>query len=248
MDTREGANGQYELTISEPSRVHLVRIEADGYQPAVSREFRDDEGSVRGDFSLSKGRNLDVLVRLPDGKPASDADVCLCPEEPGKFINMALFVKNGRFPYRDPTWLTMKAKPDGRLSIQPQDKPFLLVVLHDQGFAQTTSEKLAANPAIALQAWARLEGVVRHGTQPVPGAKVDTYPVGGFDPRWAFLSFQVQTEADADGKFVFAKLKPGRWAVRLLPSEPTRAAGPVPPTETVELAPGATLSVTLDGR
>ncbi|NQT14484.1 MAG: carboxypeptidase regulatory-like domain-containing protein, partial [Planctomycetes bacterium] len=210
-EAREGKNGRYELMISQPSQTHLVRIEADGYQPAVSREFKDDDGTVTCDFSLEKGENLNVAVRLSDGNPAAGADVRLCPEEPGKSVNMALFVKNGRFPYPDSTRPSMKVAADGQLRIEPQDNEFLLIVLHDQGFAQTTSQELTANPRITLKAWARLEGTVRHGTKPVPGARLDVYPTESSGRRWSFLNFQVQTEADDEGKFVFAKLKPGKW-------------------------------------
>ena len=247
MEVGGGKNGQYKITISRPSRTRLVRIEADGYQPGVSREFKNDEGSVTYDFSLRKGQNLNVRVRLPDDKPAADAEVCLCPEEPGKFINMAMFVKNGRFPYRDHTRPFLKVGADGLLPIEPQDNKFLLIVLHDQGYAQTTSEELAANPQITLKAWARLEGVIRHGTKPVPGAKLDVYPLEGYNPRWSFLNFQVNTDADAEGKFVFAKLKPGKWRVRELPADKRPVVGPRPCEKTVELAPGQTLSVTLGG-
>jgi beta-lactamase regulating signal transducer with metallopeptidase domain/uncharacterized GH25 family protein len=247
MQAREGKNGKYELMISQPSRTHLVRIEADGYQPAVSREFKNDDGTVTCDFSLDKGQNLNVAVLLPDGNSAAGADVVLCPEEPGKFINMALFVKNGRFPYRDPARQHMKVGSDGQLQIEPQDNDFLLIVLHDQGFAQTTSQELIANPQITLKAWARLEGVLRHGTKPVPGAKLDVHPNEPHDPRWSFLSFHEQTEADAEGKFVFAKLKPGKWRVRELPAEPGRSVGPQQHQKAMELAPGQTLNVTLGG-
>lgn len=246
--TQEANNGQYRLMIDQPSRVHLMRIEADGYQPAVSREFKDDEGSVTYDVSLVRGRNLNVLVRLPDGQPAAGADVRLCPETPGKFINMAQFVKNGRFPYQDPTSRTMKVAADGQLSIGPQNSPFLLIVVHDQGFARTTSEELIANPTITLEAWARLEGVVRHGTKPVSGAKLDVYPTEPYDPRWSFLNFQDQAESDAEGKFVFAKLKPGKWRVREVPANPKQPpVGRMLHEKAIDLAPGQTIHVTLGG-
>ncbi|MFV2069332.1 MAG: carboxypeptidase-like regulatory domain-containing protein, partial [Pirellulales bacterium] len=185
--------------------------------------------------------------RLHDGKPARGAGACLCPEKPGKFINMALFVKNGRFPYRDSSRPFMKVGADGQLRIEPQGNEFLLIVLHDQGYAQVTSKELMANPQITLQAWARLEGVVRHGTKPVPGTKVDVYPTEPFNPRWSFLNFQEQTKADAEGKFIFAKLKPGKWRVRELPVNQRGVVGPRLHEKAVELAAGQTLSITLGG-
>jgi hypothetical protein len=179
------------------------------------------------------------MVRLPDGKPAAQAKVLLCPEDPGKFYNGAIFVKNGRFWDQDVP--NLKVGPDGRLLIPPQDNSFLLIAVDDQGFAQATSEELAAKPEITLKAWARLEGMVRDA-KPVPNAKVDVYPARSNGPRWGFLNFQEQTETDADGKFDFPKLKPGRWRVRLLPVD---QAGRSRSEQPVELAPGQTVRVML---
>ena len=249
----EGKNGQYKVVISRPftrpaPTSYLVRVEADDYQPALSRGFKSDEGSVNCDFSLSKGNVFNVSVHLPDGKPAAGADVCLCPEKPGKFYNMATFVKNGQFAYKDnydSTKTYMKVGANGQLPIEPQDNGFLLIVIHDKGFAQTTSEDLKAKPEITLKASARLEGVVRHGAKPASNAKLDVYPSGSNGGmRWGFLTFQDQVGADADGKFVFPKLKPGTWHVRLLPVD---QSGRSPNEKSVELPPGQTVHVTLGG-
>ncbi|MEN6497446.1 MAG: carboxypeptidase regulatory-like domain-containing protein, partial [Thermoguttaceae bacterium] len=238
LETVEGRNGQYQLTIAEPSRTPRVRIEADGYQPGISREFKNDEGSVAYDFALRKGRNLNVAVRLPDGKPAAGAEACLSPEQSDKFINMALFVQSGRFSYPDHSRPYLTAGPDGRLSITPQENDFLLVVLHDQGYAQTTSQKLTANPQITLTAWARLEGVVRSGTKPVPGLELFAHENNPHDPKWGFLNHDDRAETDAQGRFVFPKLKPGRWRI-------TGAYG-VKEYARVELAPGQTFMMNID--
>ena len=243
----EGNGGQYKLTITQPSLAHLVRIEADGHQPAVSREFNNNEGNVTCDFALHKGKDLNVMVRLPDGKPAAGADVCLCPEERDRFTNMAVVVRNGRFANWETSGPHLEVGPDGRLQIQPQDDGFLLIVAHDRGFAQTTSEELAAKAEITLTAWARLEGEVRHGAKPVPGAKLDVFSAGSDGMRWAFLNFRDQTETDADGKFVFPKLKPGRCQVRRLPASQDQVARPSPNGQVVELEAGQTFHLALGG-
>ena len=62
--------------------------------------------------------------------------------------------------------------------------------------------------------------------------------------RWSFLNFQEQNETDAEGKFVFPKLRPGKWHVRLLPVD--RRGQPVG-GKTVELKPGQTTTVTFGG-
>jgi hypothetical protein len=235
----EGKNGAYRLVLTQASPINLVRIEAEGHQPGISREIKSDEGNVTCDFSLAKGPTLDVLVRLPDGKPAAGADVRLALQEPGKVINMALFVKNGEFPYPDPTKAKMKTGPDGRLRIDPQGDGFLLIVIHDRGYAQPTSEELAAKPTITLDAWARLEGVVRRGTAPVPGLQLVAHEQRPYDPKWSFVNHDDGTKTDAEGKFVFPKLRPGRWNI-------TGAYGRAQ-YGTVDLAPGQTVKVSFDG-
>jgi protocatechuate 3,4-dioxygenase beta subunit len=243
----ESNDGRYKVVVSSPFKGHFVRIEAEGYKPGISREFKSDEGDVTYDFAMSKGDNLNVTVLLPDGKPAVGADVRLCPAPPGKFYNMATFIKNGRFSYSDSSAQKLTLAADGRLSIAPQDSEFMLVIVHDQGFAKTTSQALKAKPQIKLEAWARLEGVVKHGTKTLPNIKLDVYESGGYDPKWSFLNFQDQTETDAEGKFFYPKLLPGKWFVRVLSSNEPEITALFPRPKLVELTAGQTTSVTLGG-
>ena len=55
----ENTNGQYTVQFDEPRKGLLVKIEAPGYKPAVSRAFLPDEGSQIFDVALaSRGRHL----------------------------------------------------------------------------------------------------------------------------------------------------------------------------------------------
>ena len=133
--------------------------------------------------------------------------------------------------------MSMKVGDDGRLTIAPQDNGFLLVVLHDQGYAQTTREELAANPEIKLKAWARVEGVVREGGKPVSGLLLVAHENDRRDSRWGFLNHDDQTTTDAAGRFAFPKLKPGAWYI-------TGAHGRKEYGR-MTLAPGQTVTMTL---
>ncbi|MHB1034018.1 MAG: carboxypeptidase regulatory-like domain-containing protein [Pirellulales bacterium] len=260
------ANGEYKQVISEPQLAHWVRIEADGYRPAVSRELKNDDGSVTCDFALGKGQDLSATVLLPDGKPATGAEVRLCPEPQGKAFNEMLTVRNGRVSSSNRGSSTLTTGPDGRVDLDPQDNPFVLFVLHDQGFAQVTNQQLAADPRITLTAWARLEGVVRQGTKPAPGAKLSaTYAEQPIDPHRSFLRFEDNAVADRDGKFAFTRLRPGRVSVsevRSVPDVDAAARKNAQPglhvqawrveaipsvRKTFDLAPAQTLNVKLGG-
>jgi hypothetical protein len=74
---REVTGGRYEISFSEPYPFRLVRIEAPGYLPAVSRAFKPEDGEQVLDFKLEKGRDVVGVVRTPDGMPLVGADVVL---------------------------------------------------------------------------------------------------------------------------------------------------------------------------
>jgi protocatechuate 3,4-dioxygenase beta subunit len=243
----ESNDGQFKVVSTFPSKAHFVGIEAEGYNPGVSRAFKDDEGDVTYDFALSKGNDFKVTVLLPDGKPAAGADVKLCPSPPGKFYNMATFIKNGRFlDYSDPS-SKLKVAEDGLLSIPPQDNDYLLIIIHDQGFAKTTSQDLKSKPEIRLQGWGRLEGMVRQGTNPLSKVKLDIGERGSYDPKWSFLNFQDATETDSEGKFFYPKLLPGKWWVRVLPGNKLEITALFPREKIVDITAGQTTSVTFGG-
>jgi hypothetical protein len=68
------ANGQYTVQFDEPRKGLLVRIEAPGYKPAVSRAFRPDEGSKTFDVALEPAAGLSGVVLLPrrsTGRPTN---------------------------------------------------------------------------------------------------------------------------------------------------------------------------------
>lgn len=240
----ESNDGQYKVIASFPHKAHFVRIEAEGYTPGISREFKTEEGNVSYDFSLSKGDKLNVKVLSPDGKPAAGADVKLCPVPLGKYYNMAMFIKSGQFLYPESTALSLKVDSDGRLPIAPQETEYLLVIIHDKGFAKTTSQDLKNNPEIKLDAWARLEGVIKHGAKPLPNVKLDVFDNRRYDPQWSFINFQDANETDADGKFFYPKLPPGKWSVRVLPNGKPEINALFQRPQNVELTSGQTTSVT----
>ena len=48
---------------------HRLRIEAEGYAPAISRLIADRAGDVTIDFELVAGQSITGVVRLPGGRP-----------------------------------------------------------------------------------------------------------------------------------------------------------------------------------
>ena len=57
-DAKAFRNGHYELEFPEPRDAYFLRVEAPGYQPAVSRAFEASEGEKICDFKISQGTSL----------------------------------------------------------------------------------------------------------------------------------------------------------------------------------------------
>ena len=124
----------------------MLRIEADGHFASEPRRLTVAEKRLTWDVELSRGPDIAGLVRSPDGKPLADAAVALCTATRG------LYLRNGR-PLESQPSLTVHTRSDGRFSLSPQREPYVLVVLHDQGFAQI--ENYRSPGEITLRPWAR---------------------------------------------------------------------------------------------
>ncbi|MCX7009709.1 MAG: carboxypeptidase-like regulatory domain-containing protein, partial [Kiritimatiellaeota bacterium] len=240
-ETAHGGTGVYEIVFTEPARErgHLIRVEADGYVPGVSVPFGDDQQQPI-DFLLTRGRIASGIVRLPDGRPASDATVLL-----GTRTEVA-YVRNGRNLLQNER-RAVKTGTDGRFAFPAEAAPFTLVVLHEQGCAKILDTELAALPEIVLQPWGRIEGTLRVGNKPGAGEKLAVWP----DSNTPQVVQEYTTMAGQDGRFVFEKVPPGKSKVgRVIRTRWTennwwegpghQVAVTVPPGQTVTIQVGGT--------
>jgi hypothetical protein len=205
----EGRDGQYVMRQSYGYPAHLVRIEADGYLPAVSREIESDEGDVRIDFKLEKGQNVAATVLTPSGAPAAGAKIAL------GVAGSQISVENGEIDDGSTYAARLEADEAGRFSFPPQEGPFQIVVTHPTGFAHLNSADGPIAETISLTAWARLEGTFRVGAEPVANApitlNIETVHSYGPDVPSIFTHHDVTT--GPDGRFVFERAFPGEGRV-----------------------------------
>jgi len=193
--------GRYEISFAMPADGYRLRIEADGYRPAVSRKFKPDEGRQVFDFRLQKGEGPTGIVRLPDGSPLPDATLVLFPL--WDFIH----VRNARVS--SPVSATVRSGRDGRYRFRPQDEPFGVVVLHPRGYAERTSEQLAASPDITLEPWGRVEGTLRIAGEPGTHLPVSLSWEGAQKEDKLNVDYDAEVLTDAEGGFVFPHARPG---------------------------------------
>ena len=160
-------DGHYEFHPTRGELAHLVRIEADGYRSAVSREIKSTEGNVVVDFELKKGAVVAAKVVTPRNLPAAGARIALGVA--GSQIN----VKNGDIDDSSTYRARAEADASGRFHFPAQDKDFQLVITHPSGFAHIKSTPdWDLTRIIHLEPWSRAEGTFRVGKTPVANVPI----------------------------------------------------------------------------
>lgn len=217
-------DGHYSVRRIHGYFAHMIRLEADGYQPGVSRDIKSDEGEITIDFALKKGVSVTARVLTPDGRPAAGAQVAL------GIAGSQIGIKNGRIDDRQTFCARQETNDAGVFDFPPQDGEFQLVILHAAGFAHVKPSPDGLPQTIPLQQWARVAGTFRVGKQPTANVPVmilsnSLLSYGDGMPS-IFTRHEVTTATD--GGFVFDRVLPGPAHIgrdlRLTPLEGAREA------------------------
>ncbi|MHC4528126.1 MAG: hypothetical protein ACYS29_09640, partial [Planctomycetota bacterium] len=218
----------------------LIRIEAEGYVPRISRPFNADEGNVLFDFALEKGPKPGGVVYLANGEPAAAVELSLCT------ISQKARIQNGTL-LRDPDLQIVETGLDGWFSFPSQFQPYLLVAVGEQGYAQLAAKQFEANGQIVLDPWGRLEGLVLVDGLTDSEAMVSLRYYEPQAPNVPSVSYYQEATTDSDGAFVLDRVVPGRAKVAL-EIELSTGETVFSHAELVEINPGATAGVTIGGR
>lgn len=235
----EAKAGRYDWETRRTDTGHYVRIEADGYLPAMSKMLRvGDSEQVTINFELEKGRNVEGVVRGIDGEPLADADVLMCT------AMQNLDLSNGKLS-RPSDALIARTTTQGRFSFPPETDSFLLVVVNDTGYAEVTLKELASSGQIRLQPWARIEGKLLRDGVPVAGYRIWLSPVRVGNSTAPHFFSRYNSTTDAKGEFTFERVAPG--PVSLSPDLGPWEQSKLTSAETVPLVakPGDTIHLSL---
>jgi beta-lactamase regulating signal transducer with metallopeptidase domain len=198
--------GHYEIRQNRVESTNLIRIEADGYEAAVSRDIKSDEGSISVDFELKAGKNVAAKVVTPRNLPAVQAKVALGIR--GSQIN----IKNGDINERSTDCARSTTDDTGRFHFPAQDTDFELVITHPSGYAHIKSTPdWELTRIIHLQPWARVEGTFRVGRAPAPEVPL-MISTGGLESHGKnaphiFTQYDVVT--GPGGRFIFDRVVAG---------------------------------------
>jgi peroxiredoxin/uncharacterized GH25 family protein/protocatechuate 3,4-dioxygenase beta subunit len=202
-----GKDGAFEFEQSYPYPGYVVRIEAEGYQPADSRVFKIDEGDVSLEFKLEHGHSIAGIVRDAQGNPASDVKVALAT--PGQTI----YIRNGS-ELVDQGCLSTTTDQQGNFSFPPQTGEYLVAAFGAQGYAQVSASELGKSSDIKLVPWGRIEGTVLVSGKPGAHSEMSLADSFAPEPNQPRIFFEEGATSDGNGHFVFDRVRSGETTVR----------------------------------
>jgi protocatechuate 3,4-dioxygenase beta subunit len=200
------SDGHYEAPFKhdrQGDRKWFLRVEAEGYRPAVS-EIDESREALTLDFALEPGPTAAARVLTPDGVPAADATLAVVLGTPASLDGDKLDAGRGN--------LVLCSAADGTFSFPAQEPPYAIVAVHSVGCAIATAEQFARNPTIRLEGWGRLE-IISDGAaagEPIPFRLI--YPDLPRDDRMLWVMIRTQPKRIGN-RIVFEKLAPGRVLV-----------------------------------
>jgi hypothetical protein len=224
----------------------VLKFEAEGFAPFVSRRISPDAGEAHFDVTLTKANDALVSVLLPDGRPAAAADVGLISR------SSQLMILAGGFCCGLPNSgdvVRTDGKGQFRLPLDPAITR--LMVVHKEGFASTSPGALKNETTLRLQAWGRIEGTFRTNGQPAVHQNVQLQFIIDDAINGVRLAAASAYEATTDeqGQFVFPKAPPER--LTLIHMAPVNALEPTTwfrfPLSDVEVHPGETTRLDVGG-
>lgn len=206
----EGKQGEFtgQLSPSDPQggmgEGWLVDVDAPGHLAWKSEMIYADAGDQEIAVRLRKAVPVTGRVLQPSGQPASQASLILNTQDWGVYSHQP-----GVFQASQGA-VSAKCDVNGNFSLAPSADDRWVVITHSTGFFSARLSELQKNSTVTLQAWARVEGILKIGGKPAKSANVSVRtPLvrEGSIPYQATYS-QV---TDAAGRFVFTNLPPGNY-------------------------------------
>jgi Carboxypeptidase regulatory-like domain len=240
--------GKFEFDEDQNYAGYAVRIEAPGYYAADSRVFTADEGRVTLALKMNRGKDLQVSILDPDGKPAAGALGLLAMV--GRQVNIR---NSAEMVNQNEGNDQAVAGADGKIRFPPENQAFKLVALDDKGYAEVDSAKLSESEPVRLIAWGRIEGRLMIGASPGANQQVavtvDSNRV--YRPDAIMIFHQINPMTDALGNFVAEQVPAGEVSVYRVILRGAPGGGEYwqqAQTQILTIAPGQTAHITVGGK
>jgi RNA polymerase sigma factor (sigma-70 family) len=231
-----GTNGNFAVNFGEFQPPFRVRIEADGYEPAMSAPipFEPNEQTVAIKLQRQDpAKAIRGIVLRPDGQPAAGAHVALLTFERGATLHQGRFVTQGGYSILTAT------DAEGRFQFEPDANSHTVAVAHDAGSGRTRIRQENRTVVVQLAPWGRIEGQVRIRDGNWSGrdiALTSPHSEAGF-------SVSAQAKPDAEGRFQLEQIPAGDYTLHLNPGVGKSFTDATP----VEVTAGETATTQIGG-
>jgi RNA polymerase sigma factor (sigma-70 family) len=244
------SGGLFKHTFREPliygtsNPGYVLRFEAEGCAPFISRAISPDESHAKLDVKLRASVSNAVAVLFPGGRPATDTDVALVSARaslrltPNGFSRRSVFDRGAL--------LTTDSK--GRFTYIPDERHLQIIAAHPLGYAEATPTQLREDPVLRLQPWGRLDGTLTRNGKPVVDQRLSLDLALGNLSSVSLDSETFEAKTDSEGRFTFAKVPPTKLRLQRIEQSPGANSWAHVPLEAVDVAPGETKVIALDGR
>lgn len=203
-----GDGGAYSVFFSEPGPPFRVRIEAEGYETAMSPPMGYSPSDRVQDFML---RRIDPehfirgTVLGTDGMPFPNITVALLTFEQGANF------RSGKLQ-RDHGEIMAKTDANGQFAFEPNPQAHSIVAADPiGGFRMVRMHRATAPFEIQLQPWGRVEGRLTLKGEPAPDQKlfIRKGPITHRSVEDGLYSAFDLLTTDAEGRFAAGMLPPG---------------------------------------
>jgi hypothetical protein len=213
---RSGKDGILDWPLDIAYDPMMLRVEADGWIPATTAWFKKSEGAKDISITLAKDLGISGRVLTPEGKPAAGATLALA------MIQREAVIENGKLrglgeplpekaSDRRNRPVFVQTDADGRFVVpQHKDPSAALLIVHESGVREMPLSDIERASEITLQEWGRIEGRALWGDRPGTNEEVTlSIQRNAFGYPGVVAQYE-HVKSDADGRFVFDKVLPGR--------------------------------------
>jgi hypothetical protein len=193
-------DGKYEYEFTRAGRKFVVKIVADGYPDALSRELDPNDRNTVCNFKLERYGSVRGHVLLSDGKPAAGVTVQMFPKDRN------IWMQDDRLQ-EGQVLRSAKTDPNGLFMLEEPAAEYQVAAIASAGLAVVTAQELRREGRMTLTPWGRVEGEYYRGSGPAAATELTLSYDSGTEPVAIYGLLTVST--DQQGRFVFARVRPG---------------------------------------
>jgi hypothetical protein len=209
-------NGTYFWSTGRTYPEMALRVEADGYQPQRTQWIVKSQEPEQIEFLLDEDHGIRGRVLQPDGLPAAGATIALAlPQRDAVVENGTLRgmdrprPQNERDGWRRPH--TVKTDAEGRFRFPIEtDAASAILILHDSGVCELPYPDFRRRPAVLLKRWGQIDGRILWKDAPGVDEPVDLIIFRDEYGYPGMIASYADSRTDAQGRFNFEKVLPGR--------------------------------------